>query len=154
MTAVTDEALVEREARPSAAAPLAAGKARVHAPGQSSPLNALFVAPYVLVYLALLVTPLFMGWWLSFREVDLLAGSSDYVGARNYAELFQDPIFRGAVWNTFRFVLYTTPAFVLRETERVGLQFLEMVGFRLTGNERVDRYFSPYIYYAFRKPAA
>ena len=67
----------------------------------------------MVVYALLLVGPLFLGWWLSLREVDLLAGTSDWVGARNYLELLQDPIFRGAVWNTFCFVLMTTPAFVV-----------------------------------------
>lgn len=75
--------------------------------------HALFVAPYLVVYVALLVVPLFFGWWLSAREIDMLGGTSDFVGLRNYSDLLQDRIFRGAVWNTFRFVLMTTPAFVV-----------------------------------------
>jgi ubiquinone/menaquinone biosynthesis C-methylase UbiE len=49
--------------------------------------------------------------------------------------------------------LYTSRQFVVRQTESVGLKFLEMMWFRMIGNERIDRYFSPYIYYVFAKPA-
>jgi len=83
------------------------------APGMRHWSNGLFVVPYVLVYVALLVVPLVFGWWLSLQDVDMLGGTSDFVGTRNYLELTRDPIFRGAVWNTFRFVLMTTPAFVV-----------------------------------------
>jgi ubiquinone/menaquinone biosynthesis C-methylase UbiE len=48
--------------------------------------------------------------------------------------------------------LYTSRQFVIAQTEQVGLKLLEMVWFRMFGNERIDRYFSPYIHYAFRKP--
>jgi ubiquinone/menaquinone biosynthesis C-methylase UbiE len=48
--------------------------------------------------------------------------------------------------------LYTSREFVIGQTEQVGLKFLEMVWFRMFGNERIDRYFSPYIHYVFAKP--
>ncbi len=96
-----------------ASAPDRAAPPATSAIGASHWGHALFVAPYVVVYLALLVVPLFFGWWLSAREIDLLGGTSDFVGLRNYSDLLQDRIFRGAVWNTFRFVLMTTPAFVI-----------------------------------------
>jgi ubiquinone/menaquinone biosynthesis C-methylase UbiE len=48
--------------------------------------------------------------------------------------------------------LYTSPEFVIEQTERVGLKLLEMVWFKKLGNDRVDRYFSPYIHYVFTKP--
>jgi len=50
--------------------------------------------------------------------------------------------------------LYTSREFVIRQTEQVGLRFLEMVWFRMFGNERIDRYFSPYIHYVFNKPVS
>jgi multiple sugar transport system permease protein len=74
--------------------------------------NALFVAPFVVVYLLLLVVPLAFGWWLSFQRVDLLAGTIDFIGIRNYVDLIGDAIFIGALRNTFYFVLFTVPAFV------------------------------------------
>ena len=48
---------------------------------------------------------------------------------------------------------YASPGFVVRQTESVGLKLLEMRWFRRYGIGRLDRYFSPYIHYAFRKPA-
>jgi len=65
------------------------------------------------VYVALLVVPLFYGWWLSLRSIDMLGETSEYVGLQNYRDLLEDEIFRGAVWNTFKFVLMTTPGFVI-----------------------------------------
>jgi multiple sugar transport system permease protein len=95
------------------AAPARALPAATSAVGASRWVHAVFVAPYLVVYVLLLVVPLFFGWWLSLRDIDLLGGANEYVGLLNFSELFQDRIFRGAVWNTFRFVLMTTPAFVV-----------------------------------------
>jgi multiple sugar transport system permease protein len=75
--------------------------------------NALFVLPFVIVYVLLLIVPLAFGWWLSLQRVDLLAGTSEFIGIRNYLDLAFDPIFRGAMRNTFYFVLLTVPVFVV-----------------------------------------
>lgn len=83
------------------------------APGLTRWSNGLFVLPFLVAYVLLLVVPLFFGWWLSLRDVDLLADSSTFAGFANYLELWHDPIFRGAVRNTFLFVVMTTPAFVV-----------------------------------------
>jgi multiple sugar transport system permease protein len=74
--------------------------------------NGLFVLPFVIVYVLLLVVPLAYGWWLSLQNVDLLAGTSEFIGIKNYVDLAADPIFRGAVRNTFYFVFMTVPMFV------------------------------------------
>jgi multiple sugar transport system permease protein len=74
--------------------------------------NALFVLPFVVVYVLLLVVPLVFGWWLSLQNVDLLGGTSEFIGIKNYMDLALDPIFRGAVRNTFFFVFMTVPMFV------------------------------------------
>jgi multiple sugar transport system permease protein len=75
--------------------------------------NALFVLPFMIVYVLLLIVPLAFGWWLSLQRVDLLAGTSEFIGIRNYFDLAFDPIFRGAMRNTFYFVLLTVPVFVI-----------------------------------------
>lgn len=75
--------------------------------------NALFVLPFMIVYVLLLIVPLAFGWWLSLQRVDLLAGTSEFIGLRNYLDLAFDPIFRGAMRNTFYFVLLTVPVFVI-----------------------------------------
>ena len=73
---------------------------------------ALFVAPFLVAYIGLLVIPIFRGVWLSLNEIDLLSEETQFVGLGNYANLWHDEIFRGAVGNTLYFVLISTPAFV------------------------------------------
>ena len=74
--------------------------------------NALFIAPFLAVYLALLVYPLFQGMWISLQEFDMFDKSATFAGLANYQRLFGDAIFLGTVRNTFVFVLLTVPAFV------------------------------------------
>ena len=47
---------------------------------------------------------------------------------------------------------YASRQYVIRQTEGVGLKFLELMWLRMIGNDRIDRYFSPYNYYVFTKP--
>jgi len=70
--------------------------------------NGLFVAPFVLVFVCLLVIPLFWGFWLGLTKADLF-GPGKFVGLANYTRLFSDKIFRGAVLNTLYFVVLTVP---------------------------------------------
>ena len=74
--------------------------------------NTLFVLPYLVFYVWLLVVPVFQGFWLSLNEIDLLSGDINFIGLENYANLMADDVFRGAVSNTFYFVFLSTPAFV------------------------------------------
>jgi multiple sugar transport system permease protein len=72
----------------------------------------LFVAPYLLVFVVLLLYPLLSGIWLSLHKADLFGGSQ-FIGAENYARLFRDEIFRQSVRNTLWFVVLTVPALTL-----------------------------------------
>ena len=74
--------------------------------------NGLFVLPFLVVYAALLVYPLVEGFVMSLNDYDLLGGDTVYVGWTNFIQLWADPIFLGAVRNTFLFVLMTTPVFL------------------------------------------
>lgn len=74
--------------------------------------NFMFILPFLVVYLLLLVVPLFKGIWISLQELDMLSQTAEFVGLKNYTELWEDDIFRGAVRNTFYFVLMATPVFV------------------------------------------
>ena len=47
---------------------------------------------------------------------------------------------------------YASPDFVVRQTEQVGLNLLEIRGFSKLGNGRLDQYLSPYVHYVFKKP--
>ena len=74
--------------------------------------NFLFVAPYLFIFAAFLVFPLFWGIWLSFHKADTFS-SGPFVGFGNYARLFRDGIFLQSIWNTFYFVFLTVPALAL-----------------------------------------
>ena len=80
--------------------------------GKPSWFNLLFILPFLVGYVLLLVYPVFNGFWLSLHEIDQLSDSSEFVGLANFARLFTDEIFRGTVWNTFYFIFLTTPVFV------------------------------------------
>ncbi|MEO8308445.1 MAG: sugar ABC transporter permease [Pseudomonadota bacterium] len=71
--------------------------------------GALFVAPYLAVFILMLVVPLFIGIRLSLTHGDLF-GIKSFVGVDNFTRLFADPVFLQTVWNTVRFVLLTVPA--------------------------------------------
>lgn len=73
--------------------------------------HGLFILPYLLVFIALLVFPLFWGIWLSLHKVDLF-GPGRFVGITNYMRVLADPIFRQALWNTVIFVLVSVPSLV------------------------------------------
>lgn len=74
--------------------------------------NMLFVAPFLIAYLVLLVYPLFYGMWISLQRYDLFDLSAEFAGLENYARLWDDDIFLGALRNTFVFVAMTVPIFV------------------------------------------
>ena len=80
--------------------------------GKPSWFNLLFIVPFLVCYVLLLVYPVFNGFWLSLHEIDQLSESSDFVGLANFARLFSDDIFYGTVRNTFYFIFMTTPVFV------------------------------------------
>ncbi len=47
---------------------------------------------------------------------------------------------------------YAAPEYVIRQTESQGFRLVAMVGFRLAESLRFNKYFSPYIHYAWEKP--
>lgn len=68
----------------------------------------LFLLPFLLAYVALLVVPLFAGIGLSMFKADLF-GVERFIGLGNFARLAGDEIFLGTLANTFLFVLMTVP---------------------------------------------
>jgi multiple sugar transport system permease protein len=69
----------------------------------------LFVGPFLLLYVALLVYPLILGFGISFNQADLF-GARKWVGLDNYARLFADPVFHHALRNTFKLAFLIVPA--------------------------------------------
>lgn len=79
---------------------------------QNSWRNLGFVAPFLIVFVCMLVIPLFWGMWLSLYKVDLF-GPGRYIGIRNYERLLSDKIFLQTIWNTIKFVFMTVPPLVI-----------------------------------------
>lgn len=71
-----------------------------------------YVAPYVLIYIFLVVYPLFAGMWLSLHKADFF-GERVFVGVENFVRLMSDEIFLGTLWNTVYFLFLTVPALAI-----------------------------------------
>lgn len=67
-----------------------------------------FVAPFLLIYLVVLIYPLFSGIVLSFHRADLF-GARTFVGLENYVRLASDPVFLQSLVNTFELTLLIVP---------------------------------------------
>ncbi|MGA2547215.1 MAG: sugar ABC transporter permease [Rectinemataceae bacterium] len=71
----------------------------------------LFSLPFLLVYLAFLVFPIFYGMFLSLFDWNILSGKT-YIGLRNYMDAFRDDKFRSSLLHTCQFVLISTPTII------------------------------------------
>ncbi|MBB4121934.1 carbohydrate ABC transporter permease [Martelella radicis] len=78
----------------------------------SSWANALFIAPYMVFFVALLVFPMVWNIWLSLHRADAFS-MGRFIGIGNYVRLMHDGVFLKAVWNTFYFVFLTVPPLAL-----------------------------------------
>jgi multiple sugar transport system permease protein len=70
--------------------------------------HALFIVPFLIFYLLLLIYPLLTGIGLSLFKADLF-GTEGFVGLANFVRLAGDAVFLGTLFNTFLFVLMTVP---------------------------------------------
>lgn len=68
----------------------------------------LFVTPFFLVFLAMLVVPLFYSGYLSMFREQLIGGTS-FVGAGNYVRALQDPTFLAGVLRMGKFLVIQVP---------------------------------------------
>jgi multiple sugar transport system permease protein len=90
----------------------AAGKKEA-AGGRTDLAGYLFVAPFLIAYVAFLIFPVLLGLRLSFYNSSLVAGDAQFLGLANYKELFGDPDFWLSLWHTVLFTLLSTPPLVL-----------------------------------------
>lgn len=89
--------------------PSAAKKSRLN----HEPVGYLFIAPFYLFFLFLILLPIFIGIANSFTNYDLYK-TNDFIGFANYQALLKDPIFKQAFGNTLLYsVLYIVPSMVL-----------------------------------------
>jgi len=80
-------------------------------PASSLSLNALFpyllLLPATLLILSLIVYPLATGLFISVTDRSLVSMRMNFVGSRNYAKLWQDPVFLEALKNSVVWTVYT-----------------------------------------------
>ena len=68
----------------------------------------MFVGPFAIVFLALLITPLLYALYLSLFQKSLIGGTR-FVGFGNYLKAFSDPSFLDGVWFVISFSLVLIP---------------------------------------------
>jgi multiple sugar transport system permease protein len=73
----------------------------------------LFVAPWIIGFVALTVFPLGYAFWLSLTDSDGLSPRTHFVGFDNYVEIFKDPLTLSSLGKTGLFALITVPLSIL-----------------------------------------
>ncbi|MYL33950.1 ABC transporter permease subunit [Pontibacillus yanchengensis] len=77
----------------------------------------IFIAPAVILLLIFSIIPILIALGISFTDMDLkgLANWStvDFVGLKNFKELFQDEVFLKSVYNTFFYVVIGVPLVII-----------------------------------------
>jgi multiple sugar transport system permease protein len=72
-----------------------------------------FLAPFVILYLLLIIGPAFYGLVMSFFNTSLVKpGLSTFAGIGNYAEALQSGDFWTSLWHTIWFTILTTPPLI------------------------------------------
>jgi multiple sugar transport system permease protein len=69
----------------------------------------LFVAPWIIGFVALTVFPLGYAFWLSLTDSDGLSPRTHFVGFQNYVDIFHDPLTLSSLGKTGLFALVTVP---------------------------------------------
>jgi len=69
----------------------------------------LFLAPFLAIYVVLLVYPFFKGIWISLHDWELAGNYRKFIGFLNYQDLWYDAVFWKVVGNTLLFVILTVP---------------------------------------------
>lgn len=113
---------------------------------KSKATSSLFVLPYLILFTVFLIAPIGYGVWISLHDWDLLNPVKEFVGLKNYLNIFDSEsylhnLFFEGLKNTFLFVLFSVPLLVA-----VGLGLallLNALPKKLTGLFRTA-YFIPY----------
>ena len=78
-----------RPSRPSRPPPAdAAGRGEPPGPGASEGVAWLFLAPYLVLFVAFVLAPILYGLWISLHQWDFLLPGKPFVGLENYVDLF------------------------------------------------------------------
>lgn len=97
-----------------------------------------FLLPFTVFYIVFTIYPVGQGVYMSLFKWGLM-GQQGYIGADNYTRFLNDKFFWGALWNTTKFVLYSTPTIMLFSLA------LALLANRSTPMKRIYRaaYFTP-----------
>lgn len=68
-----------------------------------------FLAPFLAFYAVFLLYPFGLGLWMSLHDWEIVGDYREYIGWLNYRELWDDPYFWEALWNTLKFAAMTAP---------------------------------------------
>lgn len=86
---------------------------QVGAPGDGR-AAAIFVAPFLVLYLLFIIGPALYGLLMSFFNTSLVhSGLSSFAGVSNYAEALSSKDFWSSLWHTIWFTILTTPPLIL-----------------------------------------
>ncbi len=69
----------------------------------------LFLLPFLIFFLGFVVYPMFMCVYTSFFDATMGDRKDIFIGFANYTELFHDPVFIKAFWNTLIIVVVSVP---------------------------------------------
>lgn len=77
------------------------------------PVGLLFVLPFVVAYALFILWPVVSGLWMSFFNNSLSGSAGEFVGLRNWQEVFNDSAVWNSLWHTVLFTLLSTPPLVI-----------------------------------------
>ena len=66
--------------------------------------------PTIVIFAVFMIYPILYSFYLSFTE--FTGGAYEFVGLRNYIELFNDPVFYKALFNTFFYLIIQVPVMI------------------------------------------
>jgi multiple sugar transport system permease protein len=73
---------------------------------------ALFLAPFLILYVLLKLWPILYGFWVSLHRWETIGTGARFIGLQNYERVLQDHLFWQAVSQTVLFTAIATPALI------------------------------------------
>ena len=74
---------------------------------------ALFLAPFLILYVLLKLWPIVYGFWISLHQWETIGTGARFIGLQNYERIIQDRLFWQAVSQTVLFTAIATPALIV-----------------------------------------
>ncbi|OGU60413.1 MAG: hypothetical protein A2X64_05850 [Ignavibacteria bacterium GWF2_33_9] len=87
----------------------------------------LLVLPWILVLFVFWLYPLIYSGYLSLTEYKTLTDETTFIGLQNFSNLFSDPLFWHALWNTVYFASITVPVTLI-----IAVLFAEIINQKIT----------------------